>query len=69
MRENSLLKQTITSTLLFLVFFTALTAGMDLLQGTLESPVALLVRGAVGAAVYAVIFYALLRRREAARVA
>jgi hypothetical protein len=65
MRGDSLVKQTVLSTVLFVVLFTALTAGMDLMQGTPASTVGLLVRAAVGGAVYAVIFYALVRRREA----
>jgi hypothetical protein len=69
MGEDNLVKQTIMSTAIFAVFITAFVAGMDLVQGTSPSLVGILVSSSIGAAVYAAIFYALLRRRGAANAA
>jgi hypothetical protein len=62
MDEGNLVKQTITSTAIFAVFITAFAAGMDLVHGTSPSVVGILVSSSIGAAVYAAIFYAILRR-------
>ena len=64
MDEDNLVKQTVTSTAIFAVFIVAFVAGMDLVHGTSPSLVGILVSSSVGAAVYAAIFYALLRRRR-----
>ena len=69
MSEDNLVKQTVTSTAIFAVFITAFAVGMDLVHGTSPSLVGILVSGSIGAAVYAAIFYALLRRGRAANAA
>jgi hypothetical protein len=66
MSDDNLVKQTITSTAVFAVFIIVFAAGMDLVHGTSPSLVGILVSSSIGAAVYAAIFYALLRRRGAA---